>query len=117
MEGDEIDFEVAIEHDDFKVLRATSDKLAYLLAVAYAERGEGFDAVLALGGEKRRYFGVAKTDIMNSGAGLRQKQIPGSPYWLMTKTSNHLKKKILCDVLGLLGYSKKAISVAVAALD
>ena len=44
------------------------------------------------------------------------KQIPKAPYWVVTNNDTPKKKRMLEDVLRILGYSKAAIEEAVSAL-
>jgi hypothetical protein len=49
-----------------------------------------------------RYFGKSREEIERSGTSTQPRNIPGSPYWVMTNSPTHQKKQMLRDALKLL---------------
>lgn len=106
----------AIDSSSFRMARGVVGKFLELLAFAYRDKGSEFDVVLALQGRGRIYFAKSKAEIEASGNSTQPKQIPGSPYWVMTNSPTPQKREMLREVLKALGYSTRAINAAVQAI-
>jgi negative modulator of initiation of replication len=91
---------------------AAVDKFLYFLSVAYSQKRGEFEKILAIQGRDRKYFAKSKEEIENSGQSTQPRNIPGSPYWVMTNSPTTQKRQMLRDALSLLGYSETAISAA-----
>lgn len=94
----------------------TTDKFLLLLGEAYRQRPNEFKKVLSLQGRDRRYFALSHDEIANSGTSTFPKQIPGSPYWVMTNSQTGQKKRMLRQVLQLLEFSGSVVTEAVNAV-
>lgn len=107
----------AIESPSFRMARGVVGKFLELLSYAYQDKGDDFELVLAVQGRGRVYFAKSKAEIESSGNSTQPKQIPGSPYWVMTNSPTPQKRVMLREVLKALGYSSKAINAAVQAIS
>ena len=100
----------------FRVHWAAVDKMLYLLSTANKQRPDKFDRVLKIQGRDRKYFARSKEEIEASGSSTQPRQIPGSPFWVMTNSPTPQKAAMLRDVLRVLDYSKEAVDAAVTAI-
>lgn len=96
---------------------AAVDKFLYFLGAAYSQKRGEFETVLAIQGRDRKYFAKSEGEIENSGQSTQPRNIPGSPYWVMTNSPTPQKRQMLRDALSLLGYSETAISAAVGTIN
>ena len=107
------EFTEAINSASFRMARGVVGKFLELLAFAYRDKRSEFDVVLALQGRGRVYFAKSREEIEASGNSTQPKQIPDSPYWVMTNSPTPQKREMLREVLKALGYSESAINAAV----
>ena len=91
-------------------------KFLFILSYLYKRSPDDFKKVLALSGRRRKYFAGSRQELEDSGSSVFPKQIPKAPYWVVTNNDTPKKKRMLEDVLRILGYSKAAIEEAVSAL-
>ncbi len=99
--------------------RASSDvvrKFLMVLSHVYRRDPEHFGKVVTVSGRKRQYFGRSKEELEQHGRTVMPKLIPESPFWVVTNNDSRRKRRILHDVLVLLGYSGAAIEQADRAL-
>ena len=116
MANDVHELDGAINSPDFISQKTVVGKLLYVLSIVYVQRKSDFDKVLTLNKGKRTYFSKSERAIEKSGSSPVPQNIPGSPFWVLTKTSTDVKRKMLGDTLRLLRYDDAAISAAVSSL-
>ena len=102
--------------DAFKAQPDVIGKFLYVLGYVYQRNPEHFKKVLAISGRRRKYFAPTSKELEESGSSVYPKQIPNSPFWVVTNNDTPKKRRMLRDVLGLLGYSKISVKQAVEAL-
>jgi negative modulator of initiation of replication len=106
----------AMEDPNFLMQSAAVDRFLYFLGVAYKQKRSDFEKVLAIQGRNRTYFATSKSDVEKSGNSTQPKNIPGSPYWVMTNSPTPQKRDMLRDALKLMGYSHDAITAATSTI-
>lgn len=109
-------FEI-LESSKIKHARGVVGKFLEILSGAYAQNKNEFDIVLAIQGRDRIYFAKSKEEIEASGNSTQPKQIPATPYWVMTNSPTAQKKELLREVLQALGYSPEATIAAVQVIS
>jgi negative modulator of initiation of replication len=84
-----------------------------ILSFAYKQKSEAFERVLSLpGGRSRKLFGRSQQEVENSGTSTHPKQIPGTPYWVLTNSDTLHKRDTLMAVLRALDYGSEVVSEA-----
>ncbi len=106
-----------LESPRFRHARGVVGKFLEILSAVYARDKANFDIVLAIQGRGRTYFAKSEAEIEKSGNSTQPRQVPGSPFWVMTNSPTRQKKEMLREVLDGLGYSQEAIRAAVSELD
>jgi negative modulator of initiation of replication len=117
--GEILDTELSecLNASDFKAKRSMIDKFLYILSYVHQQRGpEQFKKILAISGWSRKYFALSSKELEDSGNSVHPKQIPDSLFWVITNNDNSQKRRMLQDVLKLLGYSDHAVKQAIGAL-
>lgn len=92
--------------------RTATAKFLAILAFAHKQDPGAFANVLRIDGRSRKYFGRSKEEITNSGTSTHPKQIPGTPYWVMTNADTSQKRDMLKQALRVMGYSADDIRAA-----
>ena len=106
----------ALADSKFLVQGAAVDKFLYILGVAFIQKRNEFERILAIQGRGRKYFAKSKGEVEMSGTSTQPRNIPGTPYWVMTNSPTRQKKDMLRDALTLLGYSDAAIGAATSTI-
>jgi len=101
----------------FRHARGVVGRFLEILSAVYAQDKTKFDIVLAIQGRGRKYFAKSEAEIEKSGNSTQPRQVPGSPYWVMTNSPTRQKKEMLREVLEGLGYSQEAIRAAMHGID
>jgi negative modulator of initiation of replication len=105
-----------ISGPNFVAQKTAVRRFLLILQAVYKQNKDDFEKVLVIQGRDRKYFACSSEEIKNSGSATQPKEIPGSPYWVMTNSPTWQKKEMLRQVLGLLAYSNAAITAATATL-
>ena len=92
-------------------------KFLLILSYLYQQNPEVFKKILKLSGRRRKYFASNKEELESYGNSVSPKQIPNTPYWVVTNNDTPKKQRMLIEVLHVFGYSKEAIEEAVSALN
>lgn len=116
LNGAQHEFVKAIEDPRFRVQSAAVDKMLYFLSVAYGQKKSDFEKVLAIQGRDRKYFARTSEEIERSGNSTQPRQIPGTPFWVMTNSPTQQKASMLEEALRILNYSNEAIEAAVTTI-
>ena len=98
----------------FLELRASVDKMLYVLSAAHALKPGLFEKILLIQGRGRRYFAKSSAEIERSGNSTQPRNIPKTGYWVMTNSPTQQKQELLGRVLRKLGFSENAVRDAVA---
>jgi negative modulator of initiation of replication len=97
-----------LQSPEFQRQRTATHQFLSILGELHRRRPDAFDRVLTVTGRKREYFGRSRADLASSGRNVEPQSIPDSPYWVMTNASTSYKRRILSEVMTVLGYPKSA---------
>lgn len=101
----------------FKAQTNVIGKFLYILSYVHKQRGpEEFKGILEISGRNRKYFALNSRELEDSGCSVYPKQIPDSQFWVITNNDTPKKRRMIQDVLKLLGYSDHAVKQALGAL-
>jgi len=90
---------------DLATQRGAVGRFLYILGALHRCHPEEFVHVLDIRGRDRLYFGTSEQQLEASGNSTNPKQIPDSPYWVVTNTNTTRKKSMITAVAQGLGYS------------
>ncbi|KFZ32038.1 N-carbamyl-L-amino acid amidohydrolase [Pseudidiomarina salinarum] len=85
--------------------RSAVARFLYILGMLYRCHSDEFAAVLKISGRDRQYFAVSAAELEAHGSSTNPKQIPGSPYFVVTNNNTTRKKSMLTQVAEELGYT------------
>jgi len=97
--------------------RNVTEKFLALLGFLYQQHQSEFEKVRGLAGRRRAYFGRSESEITRSGSHTYPREIPQSPYWVLTNASNHHKREIVQRALQQLGYSSNVRTTVAGSLE
>lgn len=105
-----------ITSSGYKSMSTVTARFLYLLSKLYFADTGSFEAVAEVSGRSRVYFSKFKKEIEVTGNSTDPQRIPDSPWYVVTNTSNDMKRHIMTRVLNILGFSKEDTNLAVKSL-
>ena len=90
---------------DLATEKSVVGRFLYILSMLYRCHQEQFKVVLDIKGRDRIYFATSEQALLSAGNSTNPKQIPQSPYWVITNSNTTKKKSMLTSVATELGYS------------
>lgn len=101
---------------EFLVYHDVVSRYLGLLAWLYKQDPDGFKRLVDVGGRKRKYFALSSDELNASGRSVMPKRVPNSPFWAATNNSTALKRRIMVQVMRVLGYSAGDVGIALTVL-
>lgn len=97
----------------FQAQRQSINRFLLLLWWAHAQNQEEFQRVVTdYSRGNRRYFGRSQEEVEASGVGIKAKQIPKTPFWVLSTLDNKSKRMIIEDVFRAMGLPAGSIALA-----
>lgn len=90
---------------DLGAEKSVVGRFLHILSMLYRCHASNFDVVLEIKGRDRMYFAKSEEALSQAGKSTNPKQIPESPYWVITNNNTTRKKSMLTEVAASLGYS------------
>ncbi|MFD2095397.1 replication initiation negative regulator SeqA [Corallincola platygyrae] len=77
-------------------------RFVYILSLLHQYSPDKFAAVLNIKGRNRVYFATSKATLLAAGSSTAPRQIPDSPYWVITNTNTGKKREMLKRAMAVL---------------
>ena len=90
---------------DLAAEKSVVGRFLHILSMLYRCHPTAFESVLEIKGRDRVYFARSEQALLQAGKSTNPKQIPESPYWVITNNNTTRKKSMLTEVAANLGYS------------
>ncbi|WP_448547747.1 replication initiation negative regulator SeqA [Thalassotalea fusca] len=98
-----------INKEELAMQRGAVGRFLIILSALHRVHSEDFDAVCDVRGRDRLYFADSEDKLAESGSSTKPRQIPDSPYWVITNSNTTRKKMMLTEAAKILGYSQAEI--------
>lgn len=93
-----------LDRADIAAQKGAVGRFLFILSLLHRCHVEQFAQVLEIRGRNRLYFANSEQELLAAGNSTNPKQIPGSPYWVVTNNNTTKKKSILTAVATEMGY-------------
>ncbi|MCW8831715.1 MAG: replication initiation negative regulator SeqA [Colwellia sp.] len=93
-----------INKEELAMQRGAVGRFLLILAALYRANPDSFKVVTEICGRDRLYFAHSEAELAASGSSTKPKQIPDSPFWVMTNSNTTRKKMMLTKAAMSLGY-------------
>jgi negative modulator of initiation of replication len=93
-----------INKEELAMQRGAVGRFLLILAALYRAHPRQFKVVTEICGRDRLYFALTEAELAASGSSTKPKQIPESPYWVLTNSNTTRKKMMLTKAATSLGY-------------
>jgi negative modulator of initiation of replication len=94
-----------INKEELAMQRGAVGRFLLILAALYRAHPEQFNVVTEISGRDRLYFANSENKLAESGSSTKPRQIPESPFWVITNSNTTRKKMMLTKASVSLGYS------------
>jgi negative modulator of initiation of replication len=94
---------------EFRHAKGVVGRFLVLLGWLYRNHQKDFAKVENIKGRGRLYFARSERELHEAGRSVNPKQIPGSPFWVITTSPTDLKQDMIGSVMKILGYSQPEI--------
>ena len=94
-----------INKEELAMQRGAVGRFLLILAALYRAHPQRFNVVTQISGRDRLYFALSEAELSASGSSTKPKQIPESPYWVLTNSNTTRKKMMLTKAASSLGYN------------
>lgn len=95
-----------INKEELAMQRGAVGRFLLILAGLYRAHPKQFKVVTEICGRDRLYFAHTEAELAASGSSTKPKQIPDSPFWVMTNSNTTRKKMMLTKAAMSLGYNQ-----------
>ena len=95
-----------INKEELAMQRGAVGRFLLILAALYRAHPRQFSVVTDICGRDRLYFAHTEAELAASGSSTKPKQIPESPFWVMTNSNTTRKKMMLTKAAMSLGYNQ-----------
>jgi negative modulator of initiation of replication len=94
-----------INKEELAMQRGAVGRFLLILAALYRAHPQRFKVVTEICGRDRLYFANSEAELAASGSSTKPKQIPESPFWVLTNSNTTRKKMMLTKAATSLGYN------------
>ncbi|TRW49972.1 replication initiation negative regulator SeqA [Aliidiomarina halalkaliphila] len=94
-----------VARQDLTSQKGVVGRFLFILTTLHRCHPEQFVRVLDIRGRNRLYFSASEAELTSTGTSTNPKQIPETPYWVVTNNNTTKKKSILTQVARELGYT------------
>ena len=94
-----------LNKEELAMQRGAVGRFLLILAALYRGNSKEFHKVTDISGRDRLYFANNEQALVASGSSTNPRQIPESPFWVITNSNTTRKKMMLTKVAVTLGYS------------
>ena len=93
-----------INKEELAMQRGAVGRFLLILAALYRAHPQHFSVVTEISGRDRLYFANSENKLAESGSSTKPRQIPESPFWVITNSNTTRKKMMLTKASISLGY-------------
>lgn len=98
-----------INKEDLSMQRGAVGRFLLILAALYRAHPTQFNVVTEISGRDRLYFADSESKLAESGSSTKPRQIPESPFWVITNSNTTRKKMMLTKASISLGYNESDV--------
>lgn len=82
------------------------NRFMLVLSTLYRDNPEGFTQATEIKGRKRVYFSRDPEALRASGSTTKPKQVPETPFWVITNTNTSRKQNMVAQLMASMGYDE-----------
>ena len=104
--ADAMGLEALLDSDELQKEEKSINRFMLVLSTLYRDNPEGFTQATEIRGRKRVYFSRDPEALRASGSTTKPKQVPDTPFWVITNTNTSRKQNMVAQLMNSMGYDE-----------
>ena len=104
--ADAMGLEALLDSDELQKEEKSINRFMLVLSTLYRDNPESFTQATEIKGRKRVYFSRDPEALRASGSTTKPKQVPDTPFWVITNTNTSRKQNMVAQLMASMGYDE-----------
>ena len=104
--ADAMGLEALLDSDELQKEEKSINRFMLVLSTLYRDNPESFTQATEIKGRKRVYFSQDPEALRASGSTTKPKQVPDTPFWVITNTNTSRKQNMVAQLMNSMGYDE-----------
>ena len=104
--ADAMGLEALLDSDELQKEEKSINRFMLVLSTLYRDNPESFTQATEIKGRKRVYFSQDPEALRASGSTTKPKQVPDTPFWVITNTNTSRKQNMVAQLMSSMGYDE-----------
>lgn len=104
--ADAMGLEALLDSDELQKEEKSINRFMLVLSTLYRDNPESFTQATEIKGRKRVYFSQDPEALRASGSTTKPKQVPDTPFWVITNTNTSRKQNMVAQLMASMGYDE-----------
>ena len=104
--ADAMGLEALLDSDELQKEEKSINRFMQVLSTLYRDDPVGFTQATEIKGRKRVYFSQDPEALRASGSTTKPKQVPDTPFWVITNTNTSRKQNMVAQLMTSMGYDE-----------
>ncbi|WP_421166722.1 replication initiation negative regulator SeqA [Aeromonas dhakensis] len=107
---DAMGLETLLDSGELQKEEKSINRFMQVLSTLYRDDPVGFTQATEIKGRKRVYFSRDPDALRASGSTTKPKQVPQTPFWVITNTNTSRKQNMVAQLMASMGYGDEVIA-------
>lgn len=113
---DAMGLETLLDSGELQKEEKSINRFMQVLSTLYRDDPVGFTQATEIKGRKRVYFSRDPDALRASGSTTKPKQVPQTPFWVITNTNTSRKQNMVAQLMASMGYGDEVIARVCSAI-
>ncbi|MCE9925998.1 replication initiation negative regulator SeqA [Aeromonas rivipollensis] len=104
--ADAMGLEALLDSGELQKEEKSINRFMLVLSTLYRDNPESFTQATEIKGRKRVYFSQDPEALRASGSTTKPKQVPDTPFWVITNTNTSRKQNMVAQLMASMGYDE-----------
>ena len=114
--ADAMGLEALLDSDELQKEEKSINRFMLVLSTLYRDNPDSFTQATEIKGRKRVYFSRDPEALRASGSTTKPKQVPDTPFWVITNTNTSRKQNMVAQLMASMGYGEEVIAQVCGAI-
>ena len=104
--ADAMGLEALLDSDELQKEEKSINRFMLVLSTLYRDNPDSFTQATEIKGRKRVYFSRDPEALRASGSTTKPKQVPDTPFWVITNTNTSRKQNMVAQLMASMGHDE-----------
>ena len=114
--ADAMGLEALLDSDELQKEEKSINRFMLVLSTLYRDNPDSFTQATEIKGRKRVYFSRDPEALRASGSTTKPKQVPDTPFWVISNTNTSRKQNMVAQMMASMGYDEALIAQVSSAI-